>query len=118
MRKRLKKSKAILGAVALALLGFAGAKASALGLQQQRLGNASLRSSDLRGHAALSHLPVTAVTVGLTKNRRPASNSIGSNWTTSFSHRLRFAESASITAPSASGQSRHRSASPRAPPIA
>jgi len=117
MRKRSKKSKAILGAVALALLSFAGAKAGALGLHQQRLGNTSLRSSALHRCAALTHLPVTAFKVGLLKNRRLASNSIASNWTTSFSHQLSFAGAASTTLASAAGQPRRYTTSPRAPPI-
>jgi hypothetical protein len=116
MRKRSKKSKAILGAVALALLGFAEAKAGVV-LQRQRLADASLRSSELRGRAALSRLPVTALTVGLAKKRRPANNSIAYSWIVSFSHGLRFAEAVSSPVRPACGQSRRYTTSPRAPPI-
>lgn len=117
MQKLPNNAKAILGAVTLALFSFAGVKAGTFGLQQQRLDGASLRSPELRVHTALSRVPVTAIKVGLVKNRRPLNILAAHNGITSFSHRLCFAGVASATAPSVSGQSQRCTASPRAPPI-
>jgi len=117
MQKLPTNAKTILGAVTLALLSFAEAKAGALGSQQQRLGNASLRSSALHGHTALTRLPVTAFKAGLVQNRRTASNLIAYNGIASFSHRLSFARPASTTVLSAPGQPRRCPASTRAPPV-
>lgn len=117
MQKLPNNAKAVLGAVTLALLSFASAKAGVLGLQPQRPGNTSLRSSALHGHAALTRLPVTAFKAGLVKNRRPANNLVAYNAIAPFLPRLDFAGAASAAAPSVSRQSRRCSASPRAPPI-
>jgi len=117
MQKLPNNAKAVLGAVTLALLSFASAKAGALGLQPQQTGNTSLRSSALHGHVALTRLPVPAFKAGLVENSRPANHSVACNAIAPLLHRLDFAGAASATAPSASGQSRRGSASPRAPPI-
>ena len=117
MQKLAKNTKAILGAVTLALFGFAGAKTGVVVLQQQPLDSASLRSSVLRGHAALSRLPAAAFRAALVKSRRAANNLIGASCITSFSHRLCFAGVTSHTARFANGQALPSSASPRAPPI-
>jgi hypothetical protein len=117
MQKLPNNAKAILGAVTLALFGFAGAKAGALVLQQQNLDHAALRSAALHGHAALSRLPVPAFKAGLVKNRRPANHIVAASSTTSFSNPLSFAGAAFDAVRSASALSLRCSASPRAPPI-
>jgi hypothetical protein len=111
-----KNATAILGGLTLALLSFAGTK-TGVGQQQPRFNDASLRSSELRGHAALSRVPVTAFKVALVKNRRPANSLIAYTGIVTFSHRLRFAEAVSSSVRSTSGQSRRYTTSPRAPPI-
>jgi hypothetical protein len=116
MQKLPKNAKAILGAVTLALFSFAGAKAGALVLQQH-LANASLQSSTLHGHPALSRLPVTAFKVGLVKNRHAANNLVAAGCIASFSHRLGFAGATSCSTRSNNGPVLRCCASPRAPPI-
>jgi len=109
-----KNATAILGGLTLALLSFAGTKTGAL---QQPDNHTSLLSSKLRGHAALSRLPLTASKVALVKSRRPANSLAAPTATVSFSPQLRYAEAASTAVRSPSGQSRRFTASPRAPPI-
>jgi hypothetical protein len=116
MQRPPKNATAILGGLTLALLSFAGTKTGVV-QQQPHFNDASLRSSQLRGHAALSRVPVTAFKVARVKNRRSANNFIAYSGIVTFSHRLRFAEAVSSPVRSASGQSRRYSASPRAPPI-
>src|SRR6185312_621790 len=116
MQKLPNNAKAILGAVTLALLSFAAAKAGAPGLQQYRRGSAYLRSSALHGHTALIRPPVTTFKAALVKNRRPANSLFAYNPIAPFLYRLHFAGTASASARSLSGQLRRCSASPRAPP--
>jgi len=111
-----KNAAVILGGLTLALLSFAGTKTGVM-QQQPHFNDPSLRSSELRGHAALSRVPVTAFKVALVKNRRSANNFIAYSGIVTFSHRLRFAEAVSAPVRSASEQSRRYTASPRAPPI-
>jgi hypothetical protein len=117
MRKLMKNSKAIIGAVSLVLASYTDALAGIGELQRQSAGNPSLSAAAVGAHAGLMRPPARSAKVTSSKKRRQARNTFVHTSTSFTALALRSAGPAYYGAATPKGEPGQLSASPRAPPL-